>query len=62
MFESGDTPRKVLTVNRDSLFESNGAGDPSLEDWDPLAKVDMKAKLETGMDWWVQTLATFGDA
>jgi hypothetical protein len=38
------------------FMESNGAIDPNLEDWDAASIAAAKSKVQTGIEWWKQTL------
>lgn len=43
------------------LLESNGAVDPSSEDWTPELVEQVKANIEEGALWWSETLAMYSD-
>lgn len=40
------------------FVESSGILDPSTEDWTPTHKAEVLQKIESGLDWWRQLLAT----
>jgi hypothetical protein len=40
------------------FVESSGTLDPSTEDWTPAHKQEVIQKIESGLDWWRQLLAT----
>src|SRR5690606_26970162 len=42
-----------------ALSASNGALDPSTEDWTPQRIAQTKSKVVTGLKWWVETLAAY---
>ena len=43
------------------FMESNGAIDPSTEDWNPELTAQVKSNIEAGAQWWSDTLASFSD-
>lgn len=57
----GDLAEYMLgsTVVTPVFFESNGAVDTSTEDWTPALIAESKAKIQTALDWWRDTLERY---